>query len=158
MHNTRHCPDAAATRALGREIAARLFPGAVLLLEGPLGAGKTCFAQGIAAGLGVTGPVQSPTFILVSEYPPEASGALHLFHADLYRLERPEELHALDIPERLGLGVWLVEWADRFPDLWPADHLRVRLAPDADDPGLRTVRLHAAGPRHATLLNRSGQP
>lgn len=140
-------PDPTATAALGARLAERLFDGAVVLLEGDLGAGKTCFAQGVARGLGVVGPVQSPTFTLVQEYP---DARVPLRHADLYRLERLEEALAIGIEERVGEdGAWLVEWADRFPDLWPADRLEIRIR---DVAGGRELEVTATGPRHAALL------
>lgn len=144
------CPDADATRSLGAMIAQRLFAGAVVLLEGPIGVGKTCIAQAIAHSLGVVGPVPSPTFILIAEYP---DARIPLFHGDFYRLKHPDDLYVLDIPGRLHLGVWLIEWADRFPDLWPDDHLHVHLRPVPGDPDAREVTLTATGPIHAAILD-----
>lgn len=136
-----------ATRALGQRLGERLFDGAVLCLSGPLGAGKTCLVQGIARGLGVTGPVQSPTFILIAEYP---EARVPLRHADLYRLERQEEVIALGMEERVGEdGAWVVEWAERFPDLWPADRLELHFTVLPEG---RELTLTATGPRHAALL------
>ncbi|MFN7144917.1 MAG: tRNA (adenosine(37)-N6)-threonylcarbamoyltransferase complex ATPase subunit type 1 TsaE [Myxococcota bacterium] len=141
-------PDAEATAALGARVGSALFDGAVILLSGDLGAGKTCFTQGLARALGVEGPVASPTFILVQEYP-EARVALR--HADLYRLEREAEVLALGIEERVGYdGAWVIEWADRFPDLWPHDRLEIRLS---HDPAGRRIEAVATGPRHRALLD-----
>jgi len=140
-------PDPATTAALGAAVGARLFDGAVIVLTGDLGAGKTCFTQGLARALGVEGPVQSPTFVLVQEYP---DARVPLRHADLYRVEHAVEVRALGIEERVGYdGAWVVEWADRFPDLWPPDRLEVRLAHRGD---ARWVEAVASGPRHAALL------
>jgi tRNA threonylcarbamoyladenosine biosynthesis protein TsaE len=137
-------PDA--TAAVGERIGARLFDGAVLLLTGDLGAGKTCFTQGLARALGVSGPVQSPTFILVQEYP---EARVPLRHADLYRLEREDEVLSLGLEERVGVeGAWVIEWADRFPDFWPDDRLEVRMA---HVEGGRLLEVVATGPRHAGL-------
>jgi tRNA threonylcarbamoyladenosine biosynthesis protein TsaE len=136
------------TTALGARLGARLFEGAVVCLHGGLGAGKTCFAQGIARGLGVEGTVASPTFVLVAEYP---DARVPLRHADLYRLESEDELRALGIEERIGAdGAWVIEWADRFPDAWPPDRLEVTLADHADGRVLTAV---ATGPRHTLLLD-----
>jgi tRNA threonylcarbamoyladenosine biosynthesis protein TsaE len=140
-------PDPATTAALGARVAERLFPGAVVCLSGDLGAGKTCFTQGLARGLGVEGPVQSPTFILVQEYP---EARVPLRHADLYRLDRREEAVALGLEERVGYdGAWVIEWADRFPDLWPDDRLELRFEHAGE---ARVVLAVATGPRHAALL------
>lgn len=133
------------TQALGQRLAMHLFPGSLLLLKGDLGAGKTCLTQGIAAGLGIEGPVQSPTFLLISEYP---QAKIPLMHADLYRLEREEELWGLAIEERWDEGVWVVEWAERFPDFWPSDRLEIEIF-DAGDH--REIVLRATGPRHSEL-------
>lgn len=101
------------TRAVGRAVGTVLEAGDVVALAGPLGAGKTQFVQGLAAGLGVprNEPVVSPTFVLVREY----VGRLKLFHIDAYRLEGPEELLALGF-EEMAAGpesVAAIEWADR---------------------------------------------
>lgn len=107
-----------AMEALGREIAAGLRGGEVLGLVGGLGAGKTRFTKGLAAGLGHTGKVTSPTFALAHEY---RTGRLPVFHLDFYRLESPGELVAIGWDEMLDEdGVVVAEWADRFPALLPA--------------------------------------
>ncbi len=138
---------ATATAALGERLAALLVSGHVVLLQGELGAGKTCFAQGIARGLGVTGPVQSPTFVLIAEYP---DARVPLRHADLYRLEDEADAAGLGIEERVGAdGVWVVEWGERFPLLWPWDRLEVCLSHHPDG---RVLTVRATGPRHAPLL------
>ncbi len=140
-------PDPESTAALGARVGARLFDGAVLLLSGDLGAGKTCFTQGLARALGVRGPIQSPTFVLVQEYP---EARVPLRHADLYRLDREVEALALGLEERVGYdGAWVIEWADRFPDLWPDDRLELRFT---HDPAGRRIDAVATGPRHTALL------
>ena len=134
--------DADATRALGRALGGRLRAGDVVLLHGDLGAGKTTLAQGIAAGLGVRGPVQSPTFVLASEYRPDGEGpALH--HLDLYRLDDPGEIAALGYEEYLDPAdaVTLVEWPERAGGMLPDAFLLVELEPVA---GGRAIVLTAA--------------
>ena len=120
-----HLPDLAATEALGRRLGPLLFPGAVIALVGPLGAGKTHFTRAVAEGLGVRNPaaVTSPTFTLVHEY----AARLPVYHFDTYRLNSPDEFVALGTDEYFhGDGVCLVEWADRVPNALPADRLELR--------------------------------
>jgi len=115
------------TFELGRQFAAGLKRGAVLALAGDLGAGKTQFSKGLAAGLGVEAEVTSPTFTLIHEYP---GGRLSLFHIDLYRLEDEDEVLGIGLDEYLdGDGVTVIEWADKFAELMPkgASWIRFRV-------------------------------
>jgi tRNA threonylcarbamoyladenosine biosynthesis protein TsaE len=106
------------TYRAGSEEAARVRAGDVLALVGDLGAGKTQWVKGLAAGLGSEAAVTSPTFTLIHEY---AGGRLPLYHVDCYRLERPEELLGIGLDDYLdGRGVLVIEWADKFPELLPA--------------------------------------
>ena len=130
---THHLADAAATHAFGRQLAARLSPGSTLLLQGDLGAGKTCLVQGLAAGLGITEPITSPTFALAQHYLlPGVSGVPGggLVHLDLYRLELPaaaDELFAQEEEEARALGALLaVEWPERL-SVPPAGCWRIQL-------------------------------
>jgi tRNA threonylcarbamoyladenosine biosynthesis protein TsaE len=101
----------------GQEIAASARAGDIFALVGDLGAGKTHWVKGLAAGLGSDAAVTSPTFTLVHEYP---GGRLPLYHFDCYRLERPEELLGIGLDEYLdGRAVLAIEWADKFPALLP---------------------------------------
>jgi len=118
-------------RALGGVLRRNRPAGAVIALNGPLGAGKTCFVGGLARGLGVSGYVRSPTFMLVHEY----HGPVPLFHVDLYRLS-PEDLSGIGLDEILdGPGVTVIEWADRAAGRLPAELLRIDFAvgPDEDE-------------------------
>lgn len=104
------------TLRLGEAWGGVALPGWVIGLSGDLGAGKTLLVRGIALGLGTPARVHSPTFTLVNEYP---GGRLPLFHLDLYRLERAEEITAAGLEVFLRpAGVSVVEWADRWPELW----------------------------------------
>ncbi len=117
-----------------------LTPGAVVLLQGPLGAGKTVLAKGIAAGLGVTDTVTSPTYTFAVEY----AGRIPIVHADLYRLEEPEQFDALALDDRLGTGsVLLIEWPERAQGFLPpnATTLLISLNPD----GSRTIERMVTG-------------
>jgi tRNA threonylcarbamoyladenosine biosynthesis protein TsaE len=112
----------AETRRLGERLARHLRQGDVLLLQGELGAGKTCFTQGIGRGLKVGEAVKSSSFVLVNEY----NGRLHVYHADLFRLEDPREVFELALEENAADGVLIVEWPDRAPQELPPDHLLLR--------------------------------
>jgi tRNA threonylcarbamoyladenosine biosynthesis protein TsaE len=118
------------TRALGAALGAVLRPGDVVLLAGDLGAGKTTFAQGVAAALGIDGPVTSPTFTIVHEY----DGRIPLVHVDVYRLETLAELHDLGFEEIVDdARVTLVEWGDMVAQALPTDRLLGRLVLVVDD-------------------------
>jgi tRNA threonylcarbamoyladenosine biosynthesis protein TsaE len=105
------------TAALGREVAASLSAGDVLLLYGDLGAGKTAFVRGLAEGLGIPrDDVSSPTFTLIQEY---RGGRLPLFHVDLYRIEDPREFDDLGLDEIAEGGVLAIEWAVKLPVVPP---------------------------------------
>jgi tRNA threonylcarbamoyladenosine biosynthesis protein TsaE len=123
--------SAAATQALAAALAAVARPGDVISLVGDLGAGKTQFAKGFGAGLGVTETIVSPSFVLMAEY----RGRLPLFHIDLYRLSGAAEALAGGLlDERQGEGVTLIEWAERLADAMPAGRLDVLIDGTGDDP------------------------
>ena len=139
--------SADATQAVAEAIGARCRGGEVMLLVGDLGAGKTCFTQGLARGLGVEGYVHSPTFVLATEH----TGRLRLRHVDLYRIEGAEETLDLGLDE-FGAGdlVGVVEWADRASGVYPLDHMIVALTDLGGDE--RELVFKAAGERHEALL------
>ena len=130
-----------------REMAAALAPlaraGDLLLVSGDLGAGKTVFAQGFARGLGVTEPVTSPTFTLVRTYP----AAIPLIHADLYRLERMQEVIDLGLNELLDhSAVALIEWGDVAAATFTSDYLLVRIGLEPEAESTRLFQLGMVGP------------
>lgn len=133
----RRCATAQDTEALGAELAGSLSAGDVLLLDGPLGAGKTCLTRGLAKGLGADpDSVVSPTFALVREV---AGGRLPLHHIDLYRLDGPREMASLGLEELFdGDGISVVEWPERLGPLAPKGAWRLSLAIQAD--GSREAR------------------
>jgi tRNA threonylcarbamoyladenosine biosynthesis protein TsaE len=155
----RYLEDAAATHALGRELAAILWQETaagrppVLLLEGDLGAGKTCLVQGLAEGLGIGEPITSPTFALAQHYAGRVGGrATALVHLDLYRLELPaaaDELFAQEEEEARELGAVLaVEWPERL-SLAPAGTWRVVLSGAGEGRRARISPAPAGGNRQA---------
>jgi len=129
------------TRALGEELGRDVLrAGDVVVLTGELGTGKTALAQGVGRGLGVDGPVVSPTFTLVREY----EGRIRLCHVDVYRLERVQEIHELGIEEQLEESVTLVEWGEAVVSALPSDRLEVRLTAGAG-PDERIIELVLLG-------------
>ena len=158
---TTHSPEE--TAALGQAVGTCAIAGDVLVLCGDLGAGKTVFAKGVAAGLDIPpDTVQSPTFTIAHTY----EGRLPLLHSDLYRLETPAELAAIGFADMIdeATGVCLVEWGDRFPEALPPDALWCTFtAPDsAETPTLaetstpaentRVIACRATGPAALRLL------
>ena len=135
------------TRSLAASLAELAQPGDLLLLVGDLGAGKTTFTQGFAAGLGINEPVTSPTFTLAREY----YGRLLLHHLDVFRLDQITEVLDLGLPEVLDSdGVTLIEWGDAIRQALPNDCLEVALTfMDSQDISLdeRVVTLTPIGPR-----------
>jgi len=143
--------SATQTHRLGVRLGRLLRPGDVLLFAGEFGTGKTTFIQGLAEGLGVVGPVTSPSFTLIWEYHSDVEhGGAPFFHIDLYRICSPEEALALGLEEYLyGQGICAVEWADRFLEIMPADQLQIHLAFLSETK--RVVRITPAGPRYEEL-------
>ena len=115
-----HSPEF--TKDMGAEIGGNAYPDSVMALCGDLGAGKTVFAQGVAAGLGVNVPVTSPTFVIINEY----EGKYPFYHIDTYRLNSSEDMRELGYEEYFyGDGVTVIEWAQKIGDLLPEEYLRV---------------------------------
>lgn len=135
------------TRRLGERIGKLLRAGDVLLLSGELGTGKTVLAQGIGRGLGVRDPIKSSSFVIMNEY---QGSKLRLYHADLYRLEDPEQVAELALDELAARGVLVVEWPERAPDALPSENLILRLSYDGARE--RSVEIEAAGERYRTIV------
>jgi tRNA threonylcarbamoyladenosine biosynthesis protein TsaE len=150
MRSELRAPTAEDTRAIGEALAPLLRPGDVVALGGELGAGKTTLVQGAAAGLGVAGRVLSPTFTLVREY----SGTFPVYHLDLYRLRRVQDVLDLGFEEMLDSGaVVFVEWGDAIEVLLPESHLEVSLTTD-DTTEDRRIVIEAEGPTWAERWER----
>ena len=113
---------------LGRRMGADAKPGQIYTLNGDLGAGKTIFTKGMAAGLGIEEPVSSPTFTIVQEY---SGGRLPLYHFDVYRIGEPEEMEEIGYDDYFfGEGVWLIEWAELIRELLPERVISVSIEKD----------------------------
>ena len=135
-----------AMRDLGRELAAGLRAGDLVILTGPLGAGKTTLVQGIGQGLGVRGPVTSPTFVIARIHPPLAGSGPALVHADAYRLGSIREVDDLDLDADMASAVTVVEWGEGLAEGLATDRLEISIQPDPDGVA-RTVRLRGHGAR-----------
>lgn len=142
----RICRTREDTVALGVELAGVLRAGDLVVLTGPLGAGKTALTQGIGAGLGVNGRVTSPTFVIARVH----GGPLPLVHVDAYRLQGsgPVDLDDLDLDLELERSVVVVEWGEGVVEQLSDSHLEVTLAREDDD--TRTIRVVGVGPRWET--------
>jgi tRNA threonylcarbamoyladenosine biosynthesis protein TsaE len=127
MINTLNVTSASSTETamLGAKIGSRSYPGVFIALTGELGAGKTCFAGGVARGIEADEPVSSPSFVIISEY----RGRIPLYHIDLYRISGLDEIEALGYEEYFyGDGVCVVEWAERAARLLPEERIDVSLS------------------------------
>lgn len=141
-------PDPEAMRALGERIASSLRAGDLVLVGGELGAGKTTFAQGVGAGLGIRGPVTSPTFVIARVHP-SLSGGPPLVHADAYRLRGWAELEDLDLEATLDQAVTVVEWGEGLAEGLGPDRLEVHIhrSEGADLGEVREVQITPVGDR-----------
>jgi tRNA threonylcarbamoyladenosine biosynthesis protein TsaE len=135
------------TRALGERIGRAAEAGDVLLLSGELGAGKTMFVQGMARGLGYEGPVSSKSFVILGQY----AGRVTLYHADLYRLEDPEQVQELALDEITADGVLAVEWPERAEWVLPEERLLIRF--EVTGESARRLHLDARGDRAQALAS-----
>jgi tRNA threonylcarbamoyladenosine biosynthesis protein TsaE len=143
--------DLAATEAFGQRLGELLFPGAVIALVGPLGAGETHLVRAVAIGLGVAnaGAVTSPTFVLIQEY----LARLPVFHFDAYRLSGVNEFVELGVHEYYESGgVCLIEWADRVEAALPNERLEIEIVPIDED--WREFLVTARGERYEELLGK----
>jgi tRNA threonylcarbamoyladenosine biosynthesis protein TsaE len=139
--------DEEETRTIGSRLGTVLKRGDVLLLSGDLGTGKTCLTQGIGRGLDCQGQVNSPSFVLMNEYP----GRETLFHADLYRIEDVEDLDELGLWDYAEQGVLVIEWPERGAELLPGDGVVVELR-YGDRERQRRLKFQSRGPRGAEIV------
>ena len=153
-------PTADDTRELGRRLAGVLRAGDLIILDGPLGAGKTVLVQGIGAGLGVQGAVTSPTFVIARVHQPAPGGrGLPLVHVDAYRLSSLAEVDDLDLDTGLEQAVTVVEWGEGKVERLAEAHLLIRLRrPDGDTPAQNGPQTRSGEPdaRYAEIIGVGG--
>lgn len=139
-------PTVADTEAFGRRVGQLLRAGDLVLLAGPLGAGKTVLVRGIGAGLGVTGTIASPTFVIARVHRPAADGrGVPLVHVDAYRLgDDLDQLDDLDLDTELVDAAVVVEWGEGVAERLSADHLLIRLERRVDDVRVARIEPHGA--------------
>ena len=143
------------TFALGERFAATLGKGSIVALKGPLGAGKTCFVQGVAWGLGVVEPITSPTYTIVSEYTAPTASPTSLYHIDAYRLRGGDDFSAIGGEEILfSDGISLIEWSERIEDFIPAGALVIEIEILKD--GKRLISIHNKGKAKGAAIEYSG--
>ncbi len=138
-------PDETATRRLAERFAEVCRAGDVLLLRGPLGAGKTTFVDGFSRALGA-GAATSPTFVIAHSYP---SGRIPLWHLDLYRISGQRAIEEVDLEQYIApAAITLVEWPEHAPNMWPKS--RIEIAFHIGEPG-RVAQIVGFGDSHATV-------
>ena len=144
------------TFEVGSRLGSLLAPGGTVCLEGDLGSGKTCLTQGIGHGMGVTDVITSPTFILINEYVSAHRGT-RLYHVDLYRIEREDDLITLGLEDYIyGNGITVIEWAERARDYMPRERLWITLT--YLDPNSRRLRFEAIGAHYEEVVRRIAAP
>ncbi|MCQ2493981.1 MAG: tRNA (adenosine(37)-N6)-threonylcarbamoyltransferase complex ATPase subunit type 1 TsaE [Lachnospiraceae bacterium] len=128
------------TFAIGERFGQQAKPGQVLALTGDLGVGKTLFTQGLAKGLGIDGPVSSPTFTIVQVY---ENGRLPFYHFDVYRIADPEEMDEIGFDDYVyGEGICLIEWAELIEDILPENCIRITIEKNLEKGfDYRTIRV-----------------
>jgi len=148
-------PNPAATQQLGARLGELARAGDLFCLEGDLGAGKTCFVQGLGRGLGLRDAIHSPTFILANEH---RGGRLPLYHLDVYRVRSAGEAIGFGLDDYLsGDGVLVIEWAEKIRDALPQERLWITFEHPTGifsrSENVRTISFEALGARHGELLN-----
>jgi len=144
-----HSRGPSGTRRFGERIGRLLRAGDVVLLSGELGAGKTVLAQGVGRGMGIEDQIKSSSFVIMNEY---QGPALRLYHADLYRLEDPEQVAELALDELAASGVLCIEWPERAGAEMPPEHLRIVLAYDGAK--AREIDVIASGERYEAIVRK----
>ena len=134
------------TRRIAAALARLVAAGDLIALTGPLGAGKTCFAQGLAAGLGIRGIVASPSFVIAKLYP----GSPGLLHVDAYRLTSAQEFIELGLEEELSSSITVIEWAENVREALPEERIDLRIATAGEDE--RRLEMVGCGTRQEGIV------
>ena len=138
--------NAAETFALGQKLGSQALPGQIYTLIGDLGVGKTVFTQGMANGLGITEPINSPTFTIIQEY---EEGRLPFYHFDVYRIGDIEEMEEIGYDDYFfGQGICLIEWADLIEEILPEKLIKVTIEKDLEK-GFDYRRITVIGPENS---------
>ncbi len=136
------------TQGIGERLGEIARPGDIYILTGKLGAGKTCLTQGIARGLGINEYTMSPSFVLIREL----KGRLPLYHIDLYRLDKIEEIAELGLDDYLyGHGVTVIEWGEKAGQIIPEESLRIEISYVSDSE--RRLKFKANGQRYREIIS-----
>ena len=126
------------TFALGKALGEKASPGQIYTLDGDLGTGKTVFTQGVAAGLGITEAISSPTFTIIQEYD---TGRLPLYHFDVYRLADIDEFYAMGGEEYFENGICLIEWGEIIKDALPSNYIKITFSKNDDNDDYRELNI-----------------
>ena len=130
------------TFEVGKKIGENAKPGQIYTLTGDLGVGKTVFTQGVAAGLGITEPICSPTFTIIQEY---ESGRLPLYHFDVYRLEDVDEFYAIGGDEYFSKGICIIEWGELIEQALPNNYMKINFTRNFENENDRCLELDFHG-------------
>ena len=137
------------TFALGEQIGKQAKPGEVYTLTGDLGVGKTVFTQGLARGLGIEEPINSPTFTIVQVY---EEGRLPLYHFDVYRLSDTDEFYAIGGDEYFENGICIIEWGELIKDALPKDYIHITFEKDDSNENYRKLKVETFGNKYQNLF------
>ena len=137
------------TFQVGKSLGEKAYPGQVITLTGDLGVGKTVFTQGLAKGLGIEEPVNSPTFTIVQVY---EGGRLPFYHFDVYRLSDTDEFYAIGGDEYFENGICIIEWGELIKDALPKDYIHITFEKDDSNENYRKLKVETFGNKYQNLF------
>ncbi len=140
------------TKQYGKKIAKELFKGAVVVLNGDLGSGKTAFTTGVMSFYGKENEVSSPTFTIINEY--KLNNDLSLFHFDVYRLDNEDEFYAIGGDEYFENGISLIEWGEKIKSALPKEYLEIKFEKLDENPNIRTLELLPHGDKYINIVQK----